>query len=1255
VALLLHHVSIGAEPVKRAFNLPAADAVVSLKLFSEQAGQEILYPYDRVKGIRTNAVSGEYTALEALRHLLAGTTLVVNQARNGALGVNRSNGSPPTTPTAPAKKKSDSLSPQEAPSTMNTSANRPWLARIFGALLAASTATAQSTDSRGRPSSTLAEKDPVALSPFVVTSDKDTGYQATSTLAGTRLNTPIKDLAASISIYTKDFLDDVGATNSNQLLIYATGMEASGPGGNFSAMGNDLGADRPSGDPARVEPQGEGSRTRGLAAPTFTRNYFPTAISFDSYNTSTVTVNRGPNAALFGVGSAAGVVNTALISADLNRNSNKVVFRYGNNDSIRSTADFNRVLIPGKLAARIALLRDNEKYNQRPAFENKKRAYGTMTFQPFRSTLIRANFETGSTVANRPITFLPANDISAQWLAAGRPGYDWTLYDDPGKNPNASSIIAGPVTEGSLIGSVSLSGQVIAYNNPWDKAPSNGFSAQNRTTTTYAANAIASQIFHPVVNRDSATDTIRFITTRNVFYLPASYWTGGNLPPGQQPGFIPVGMKMQSFSDYDVFDWRSRQIDESSRQGNSFHASNIALSQTGWKDRVGIELAYDRQRFDRRAKNSFFDYSNSRVLVDVNAVMPNGQPNPNYGRPFSLATTLFWQDFFQEKESQRATSFLKYNFVDVNPTLGKWLGRHTLTGLYEKAGSTTVSYARRLHTAGAASEAADAGNIFSSNRRPSFVVYMGPSLIGNNNPVRLDPIQVPELVAGPTTAISDFVRAANQSDPGRFESSAASLVDIVAGGAAEREVIKSQAAVLQSHWLDSHLITLLSWRKDEAYFARRGIGFVANPNDRNDPGKAVFGLEDFSFPRTPPRNLGKEIVSFGVVLAWPHRLIRLPRGTDLNVFYNKSENFTPIGGRVNQFAEPLSPPEGVTKEYGLNLQTSDGKFNVRINRFETAVQGVSAAPAFFSGLRAAILNVGISWAREGNTNPHLAAQSNADLELLFSPLPANYKQLYNFVVSGSPPNVAANANVVALPSTDSVDTSAKGLEMDVTYNPTKNWRILLNVAKQETIQTNQYPFSKRFISLMKPVWDRLASRPANNYPTGYVVGNPLPPTVETYGQYLDRTIYVPLASAIATEGSVSAEQRKWRANLVTNYKFSRDSFFGEKLRGWSVGAALRWQDKMAIGYPSSRSADGAAHFDLSRPFYVSPETNVDGWISYERPIWSGRVTWKAQLNINNMIGRSDLIPVVAQSWDGTVAQYRLPPERRWYLTNSFSF
>ena len=74
-------------PARRNFDVPANDALVSLKQFAEQCGQEIIYP-DTVKGTPTKAVHGNFTSREALDVMLAGTGLVATQAKSGALAVN---------------------------------------------------------------------------------------------------------------------------------------------------------------------------------------------------------------------------------------------------------------------------------------------------------------------------------------------------------------------------------------------------------------------------------------------------------------------------------------------------------------------------------------------------------------------------------------------------------------------------------------------------------------------------------------------------------------------------------------------------------------------------------------------------------------------------------------------------------------------------------------------------------------------------------------------------------------------------------------------------------------------------------------------------------------------------------------------------------------------------------------------------------------------------------------------------------------
>lgn len=79
-----------AEPATRSFNIPAGPAESTLRQFSEQAGGQFLFSAEKVAGVRTNIVRGDFTARDALQRLVAGTTLrAVHDERTGALTVDR--------------------------------------------------------------------------------------------------------------------------------------------------------------------------------------------------------------------------------------------------------------------------------------------------------------------------------------------------------------------------------------------------------------------------------------------------------------------------------------------------------------------------------------------------------------------------------------------------------------------------------------------------------------------------------------------------------------------------------------------------------------------------------------------------------------------------------------------------------------------------------------------------------------------------------------------------------------------------------------------------------------------------------------------------------------------------------------------------------------------------------------------------------------------------------------------------------------
>ena len=59
----------------------------------------------------------------------------------------------------------------------------------------------------------------------------------------------------------------------------------------------------------------------------------------------------------------------------------------------------------------------------------------------------------------------------------------------------------------------------------------------------------------------------------------------------------------------------------------------------------------------------------------------------------------------------------------------------------------------------------------------------------------------------------------------------------------------------------------------------------------------------------------------------------------------------------------------------------------------------------------------------------------------------------------------------------------------------------------------------------------------------------------------------------AADGRSTDTARAGRANLITNYSFTR-----ERLKGFNIGGAARWRAEPTIGYGVTTTADGAVRF-----------------------------------------------------------------------------
>ncbi len=87
------------------------------------------------------------------------------------------------------------------------------------------TTTVQSAKPIPTESVATQSQDVVTLTPFEVASEKDSGYYASNTMAGTRINSKVEDLGASITVVTRQQLLDTASTDINDIFRYESNTE----------------------------------------------------------------------------------------------------------------------------------------------------------------------------------------------------------------------------------------------------------------------------------------------------------------------------------------------------------------------------------------------------------------------------------------------------------------------------------------------------------------------------------------------------------------------------------------------------------------------------------------------------------------------------------------------------------------------------------------------------------------------------------------------------------------------------------------------------------------------------------------------------------------------------------------------------------------------------------------------------------------------------------------------------------------------
>ncbi|OIR07446.1 ferrichrome-iron receptor precursor [mine drainage metagenome] len=780
----------------------------------------------------------------------------------------------------------------------------------------------------------------IELSPFEVNATKDRGYAATTSLAGSRLNTDLRDVGAAVQVITPTFLKDVNATNLQQLLIYTTNTEVAGVGGNF--YGGDA-WDKGYAEKMLTEPQST-TRIRGLNNADVTLNYFPTDVPIDSYDVSRVDISRGPNSILFGLGSPAGLINSSLKVPNLNKRSDFVELQVGSYGSFRQVIDADHVLIPHQLGIRIIGLNDNARYRQDFTYNHDKRIYGAVRWEPKLGegvfTQIDVQGESGHVIANRPVAGTPGDFISSWFGPANKLAIPNDVYwTAPGfvENLYASQTIGGQLWDDNPVSFFSdpTSGAVGLPGNPQAMLLRGGHNVDgggwgswvgmlNPNWIQTAANPKNTKAYY--ANNPTITGILNAYESQTG--QPFSGF-GQGLWPTQMIVSGPLATMMR---DQNI-------VGPNKSEHNNFDDINLAVTQAFLHGRLGFNAAYNRQSYRDGYTNLMEGLWGTNIIsVDVNQTLRGSNiPNPNFGRPYTIGEGRGGLSS-KNRENWRITLYAQLKAADFfrpHSLLTRILGEHTLTGVFASQRYENFDRNFALYRwQPAYLQAVDNWNGFATWRG---LHYLGPSLLNTSSMNTITGVTGVQTVQTPP--LTQNVRYDNQ---GTWTQSNFSLISaqndinqLYDGVGQGYDVTKSKSFVWDGKLMDNVIVPIFGWREDS--YTR----WNKPQNPVRDP---VYGYvlpfsSDYNYNGVTPIHVEQQRTSWSIAIHGKELFDLLhhplPHGMDVTLLYNDSSSFRPSDVSVNVYNQPEAAPSGRTRDLSVLLSAADNRFSLRITHYKT--------------------------------------------------------------------------------------------------------------------------------------------------------------------------------------------------------------------------------------------------------------------------------------------------------------------------------
>ena len=1060
----------------------------------------------------------------------------------------------------------------------------------------------------------MAEENVVQLSPFEVNSTRDRGYEAASTLSGTRLNTNLADLAASISVVTRQQLQDTASTDINDVFSYEVSTEGTRQWTSFTIDRGTVS------DDIQANPNGA-NRMRGLGSANVAVNGFTSSLPFDTYNVDAIEISRGPNSSVFGLGNTGGGVNLIPSQANVNRAITTFAYRGDSYGGYRGNFDINRPLVNGKFAIRVLGLYNNQGYVLKPSSDTTRRLMVALTLRPLKNSTFHASFESYREFFNRPNSTTPRDGIS-DWIANGRPTYD-PIAQVVHFGNGAPSIGAGV----SLLSLKTLANETA--NLPYSIQPTDtaltlfpSWYVQNGQIQLYEINAMPTSTGTGPLSVDATTAAPGL----HLLYNTTFY----NRYTASYPLYMTAGL-----TDKSLYDWTSINLGAPNYGKLKGETSAIDFAQTILstpRQNLALQLGWMHEKLAGNNRSFLGTYGNAggkfQVSIDINEKLLDGSPNPYFLTPYLGYPRPGYNKSRSSVDDYRATLAYELNLTKEKGWL-KYFGRHNLTAYAEYRTSLTasLSYTDTMSS----DEAWISATGVSSNRNSSGYRPYVHYIVGDSNGYNVD-YGAKGIVAPPFSTTLRYYNGVTK----QWINEPVDFAEYYFGNRPNRKLLSTVGGVWQGYFLGDRIIPTIGRRHD--FFRNQDANSAISPTTATD------GFYDLSSQSL--YTAYEWVKSWGITTT--QGVVVKPLSW-MNLLYNKSNSFTPGALAYDVNGLPLPDPKGRTRDYGFQFILFNGRLSIRAEQYETLDRGRADSTVNTYVQRTLRMDGGT-----GVNDPNLTNWLTTQLQTKNPTWTSD--QVLAAVIQQSGVDPTYINGHYSKTHGDRGSASSRGKEIEIEYNPSQYWTI-------KTTITQAKPFNSQLSGTLQ---DYIAAR----MPTWLTIKNPITPAIPdpnnplnlwwltTIGTSTPYTFYTanvqaPLALIIATQGKQRPQTREWRYNILTNYKLAGITD-NRWLKNLDVGGAFRWEDKANIGYyGAAPDPDGVVrNYDANRPIWDTTRYYIDLSAGYNLRLYSGKVRCRLQVNVKNIF-EGGRLQAVAMNPDGTPYAFRIVDPRQFLFSATF--